>query len=476
MTQPEQIIEKLYSDNTWGTYYANRYYFSINTTRTRIEAGLSETKYELTEQEQMALQYENLPAFFHEYLHYIQETSTIAGHSVMLNNILMKAIFTSYRSTDIGSSESLGVMSNPEHAEKFANAALTNSRIDGSGKLDFKMRSITKIGLEEVEMHFPTAPIGKQSGKVKVPKIRYAGFDNGRPAINEIFLGRFYLYESLAYELDQILERRQKRLSRITDPHIGTEYTVCRMVAQYIFPLIRQEIAMAAALLALQHIDAGNAFLTILQNLATGEMNGTSQDDTISRIKHSVSNTLTMQRENFFAQQDLYTGLFAGRIGLEKAYTYIAEINKQLYDLRISNPCFELDWVLNEEYDRILENAQMCDYLYIFKNSEIENGDPEFFRDFMATLLPEETCQALKVLIAFDHYFFAHLGMPTSRVEQNPKPSHQCPFFTCCDLQERAKHRDLCKTKPWRVYEILQPQRKHCWYSQGVMESKGKNR
>lgn len=474
--QPEQIIEKLFIDNAWGTYYANRYYFSIKTTKTRIEAGLTDLKFELTQEEQMVLQQENLSALFHEYLHYIQETSTIAGHSVMLNNILMKALFTSYNSPDIKSSISLGVKANIEHAEKFANAALTNSIIDGSGPLDFNMRYITDISMEAFEMHFPTAPAGKQSGLFDIPKITYSGIINGQPATNQIFLGRYYLYESLAYEMDQIIEKRQKGLTHIADPHRGTEYTVCRMIAQYIFPCIRQEIAMAAALLALQHVDAGNAYIIILKRLATGDKNGIGQDKVIAKCKQTVSDTLTRQRENFFGQQDIYASLFKDRMGLEKAYTYISEVNRSLYNLRISNPCFELDWVLNGDYDRILDHAQMCDYLYIFKNPEQESDDPEYFRDFIATILPEDICQALKVLIAFDHYFFSHLGMSTERVENNPRSSHQCPFYTCCDLDTRVKHPELCKTRPWRIYEILQPQRKHCWYSQAIMESKGRNR
>lgn len=476
MPQSEKIINELYSSNAWGTYYANRYYFSIKTKRTRLEAGLTKTKAELTQQEQLILQEENLAAFFHEYLHYIQETSTIIGHATMLNNVLMKAIFTNYKSRDISSSESLGAVSDLTHVQEFANAALTNSRLDGSGKLDFLMRKIVDLDLVDEEMHFPAAPLGKQSGIIQMLRVKYSGFYKGRPTTNEITLGRFYLYESLAYEMDQILEKRAKKLKKISDPHIGTEYTVCRMVAQHVFPLIQQEIAMAAALLALQHIDAGNAFLIILNRLAKGCSNGIGQDEIIAQVKSEVSKTLKVQRNSFFAQQDVYIELFKDRVGLETSYTYIAGVNKSLYDLRISNPCFELDWMLKGQYDLILDHAQMCDYLYIFKDPETHTNDPEFFRDFMATSLPEEISQALKVLIAFDHYFFVHKGMATFRVEQNPKSSHQCPFFTCCDLSERSDHINICRTKPWRIYEIFQPQRKHCWYSLGVLESKATTR
>jgi hypothetical protein len=132
--------------------------------------------------------------------------------------------------------------------------------------------------------------------------------------------------------------------------------------------------------------------------------------------------------------------------------------------------------MLNGQYDRILDHATMCDYLYLFRNPKAKTEDPEFFRDFMATILPENISQALKVLIAFDHYFFAHLGMPTQLTESDPKEQHCCPFFTCCRLQERKDHGDICRTKPWRVYEILYPQKKHCWYSNGVLESKATTR
>jgi hypothetical protein len=150
------------------------------------------------------------------------------------------------------------------------------------------------------EVHFPSAGNDAKSGTIQVPQITYSGYEKGLPAENQIFLWRFYLYEFLAYEMDQILEMRQKKLKKINDPHRGSEYTVCRMIAQYMFPLIHQEIALASALLALQYIDAGNAFITILNRLAIADATGIDQSHIlkISVIQQTNGVTSLLSRMN----------------------------------------------------------------------------------------------------------------------------------------------------------------------------------
>ncbi|EHQ25124.1 hypothetical protein [Mucilaginibacter paludis] len=460
----------------WGTYYLNRYYFSIQTKWVRSAAGFNPEHRALSKEVQNKLQQENLPAIFHEFFHYIHDVSTILSSAIFQNRIAMLSIFTGYLEKNPASAVSLGTDTNFDLVTKFINCWQSNEALTGSTDLEFPMRKIERIAPGKKEVHFPLAPQGKQNGAIPFPEITYSGYLNGKPAKTMITLGRFYLFEFLAYEMDQILDKRQKKLDKIEDPLRFTEYTVCRMIALEIFPDVKQEIAMAAGLLALEHIDGGNAFISILQRIGNAFYNGIGQEVTLSEIKNEVKQVLIKQRANFFAQQDEYVKAFAGRHQLEIAYTYLADVSKTLYDKRIDDLCFELDWLLKGEYGKILKTAAMCDYLYKFL-PDTGSDDPEFDRDFMATILPDQISVAMKALVGFDHYFLSHRGgMSTALVERFPQKNHCCPFYTCCDLQDRKDNPEICENKPWRIYEVqFNRDKKYCWYATGVLEAKGES-
>ncbi|WP_158827536.1 hypothetical protein [Mucilaginibacter lacusdianchii] len=463
------------SSQEWGKYYLSRYYFSIQTKWTRKQAGLSSKQFEISAEIQNEIQQENLPTIFHEFFHYLHDVSTILSSALFQNRILMLSIFTSYLDPTPGSGASLGTDKNkPDLMMSFVRSWKSNEVMTGSGPLEFPMKKIDRIAPEIQELHFPIAPEGKQDGTINVPAITYSGVLNGKPVTGSICLGRFYLFEFLAYEMDQILDMRKRGLKEIEDPLKGTEYTVCRMVAQMIFPLVRQEIAMAAGLLALQNIDSGHAFISTLQRIGNAFYQGIDQDITLNEIAEETKQVLIRQRAPFFSQQDAYVEAFKGRTQLEVAYKYLAEVSKGLYDKRIEDIFFELTWLLNKEYDKILETAPLCDYLYKFLPNE-GAVDLEFNRDFMATNLPEETSVALKTLIAYDHFFFSHRGgIATARVEASPSENHCCPFYTCCDLKDRADNAAICKSKPWRIYDVqYNRDKRYCWYATGVLEAKG---
>jgi len=470
MEQAIKNIEKLYANDAWGTYYVNRYYFSIMTNKTREQVGFKGSELELDSDKKMALLTENLPAFLHEFIHYIQETSTIAGHASMINSIYMKAAFTNYNTDDIASCVSLGVNSSAPYVMEFNHAFITNSILDGTSALSHKMYNIREITYENQEVNFPASG---ESGLLEIPKIHYDSYENGKRISCTISLGRYYLYESIAYEMDQLFEKRWLNLSDIKDPLFRTEYTVGRMLATHISKKIKQEPALAAALLALNYIDCGKAYINILNRLSKVGEDIKEQWLIIDAVKDEVRVSLRKQRDGFYEQQEGYMDIFKNRPELTKAYAYITSINKKFYDMRIENPCFELEWMLDKKYATLFTNAEVCDFIYHFENSANKVSDPEFMRDYLASILPSETSQALKVLIAFDHYFLAHKGVSTQRVESTPKGSHCCPFYTVCMTDQRREHTEICRTKPWRIYDICYPKKNHCWYSSGVMEAKG---
>ncbi|WP_078350054.1 hypothetical protein [Mucilaginibacter pedocola] len=91
-------------------YFKNQYYFRINTRRFRHEVGLKPVDLYLPEPVQKQLQQENLPALFHECLHYLHEISTVIGNVSMGLSMAMKACFTSWLDKSLVSARSEGLV------------------------------------------------------------------------------------------------------------------------------------------------------------------------------------------------------------------------------------------------------------------------------------------------------------------------------------------------------------------------------
>lgn len=113
--------------------------------------------------------------------------------------------------------------------------------------------------------------------------------------------------------------------------------------------------------------------------------------------------------------------------------------------------------------------------LYVFNDTDPLPPDPEFNRDYIGTALKDmDTSVALKALVCFDHYFSMHYMQTTEQAEKKIKDIYCCPFYSTCPLSYRRDHADLCRTKPWRIYELqYHADQQYCWYGSGVLETKG---
>ena len=121
------------------------------------------------------------------------------------------------------------------------------------------------------------------------------------------------------------------------------------------------------------------------------------------------------------------------------------------------------------EYLKLPDLIPVCDYMYIFRDAE------EYMRDFLGSAsFTDEQSQALKILIAYDHYQKAHWLKSTKEIEKIEKS--KCPFFSCCNLSYRKTHEKICAEKPWRIFEVsFNSDKQYCWYGQAVGEFKGPN-
>ena len=464
-TELKQLANKLSSKEYWGAYFKNQYYFRINTRRHLHELNLKPGFGQLDEATQRQLQNENLPALFHEFLHYLHEVSTVTGNISMGLSLTMKACFTSWLDKELKSARSEGMAKANTRIDEYVKAWTTMSVIDGTDQqvIKGKMDGVLSISWEEQPTEFASDE-GYKLMPINIPKVKFRDRFEGLEYYHTLSFGKFYLYEGLAYELDRMVDKQHYKRTKILDIHKMTEYTVLRQLAKHLYKSITKETYLSLAVLALQYLNAGEMFIFLVNEVKSNAAKGISQQATIKTIKARVSAMLSKSRNDYIDSQEEYVTLYAGRPQLQVGFRFITDENKRLYDERILNPCFEIDLIFAGQFQNLLDKLQVCDYMYEFKDEET------YLRDFIGTSIEEEISQSLKALIAYDDYYFSHKGLSTEQVE---KKGHECPFFTTCHLQQRTDHADICGNTPWRIFEVNQKTDKQfCWYGTGVGQAK----
>lgn len=465
--QAESLLLILKKQQEWGTYFMGKFYFTIATNKKRSEVGLTNENKELEIKYQRQLQRENYPALFHEYIHYLHELSTVIGNAGLALDLSGKSIFTNWLDTNPKTVISNGYSKN-SLGEKYAKVFGTQGVLFGNGSeiIHGKFIEVQSIDYVVQEVFFPL-DTDFQRGELSIPKIQFSELVNGKIGIDNLLFGKYFLYEGIAYELDRIIDMQVRGLEKIEDESKGTEYTVLRRVAQFIFPEIEKRIYLSVGSIALQYIDCGGTFIKLIKEVEENFRKGIEQAQTVRIIKEKTIEILKSKREPFRDAQDEYKNIFLKRRMLYHAFNYLTEKMKLLYDKRIENPTFEVDLVFEGKHTELLEIANICDYMYLFTDTD------DYMRDFLGTSIDQETSMALKTLLSYDDFYKAHYGLPTSKVELK---EHHCPFYRCCNLELRTTHSEICRTKPWRIFEVAaDSDNQYCWYGQGVLETKGIN-
>jgi len=462
----------LKTTGAWGVYYPNRYYFTVQTGRTRSEVGLSENIKELSPERQRQLQRENYPVMLHEYLHYLQDLGTMAGQACLFYHIMTQSLFTKLAKPGMTTSVSLG-SDEPYHAaNSYYNSKIFIRTLEGCGRLPVKMHQIEKIRTKSVELKALRADkwITKT---INIPEISYVQRDIKGDIRETIRFGSFYLYEGMAYEVDQIVSQRANRVA--TRYGTATEYTVMRNVARYYMPDMEPRTMVSLAIMALQYMDCGATFIRFVMEVRKYTKKGMTQQAVVEMLKPDVRKHLKQYFDEFNAQIDNYRSIFFGRTSLYRAISMVGDTSISQYRKRMTHPCFEVDLIFEDKIDRLLSEVQLCDFMYIFKAQPGHTEDPEFNRDFIGTAMKDmDTSIAMKVLTAFDHYACVHTVQHTEKIESRHSEVTECPFYTTCDLTYRKEHAEICRNKPWRIYELQHNNdQEYCWYGRGVLETKG---
>ncbi len=457
-----QIFNFLNTD-LLGMYHLGKFYVTIETHSEKSQFDSCDEANSF-----IKLQQTHYVVIFHEYIHYLHEVSTYSGMMALNFDIMRKAIFSKYIDPNPKSSKFLGI-SDKEDKHLYTHTLAFEKVMFGSTtrELDIeKILNVTNVNLENiVKLDIIKNNLDKPH-EFNIPLITVNCFTNKLTAI-ELYFGRFFILEGLAYEMDRIVDQKIYNRSEIVDTLKNTEYTVLRQVTKFLSPDTTTYEMLTMASLAMSYSEVGKRYLELLIKFS-GLVKEKDRNQALTIIKTETKEYLERIEKPLIQELEGSIQAFKGRRQLTKAYTHLITTAQKLHVLRMKDPSYEIDLVFNDNFRMLYSDVTPPDQLFKFRSSD------KYMRDLFVTSLTDETSHALKALIAFSHYASSHLLFDTESVEM--KKNCECPFFTVCNLPDRIKYQSFCENRPWRLYEIKSKiDSRHCWYGQGVLEFKGVN-
>ena len=307
------------------------------------------------------------------------------------------------------------------------------------------------------------------------PELIYQFDIDGQEYEDKIVLGKFYMYEGIAYELDQIYDKNVMRLKDINDEFVQTEYTVIRDVAKAIIPTIDTYTYIAIAVVSLSQRNSGYCYIKFLEDLKFYLENGFSIEKGLEKIIDKCRSILKQMLPGVEAQMGSIVSTYNNRAVLSVAMKHLTDEYLKIYKKRIDNPIFEIDNIISGNIQELFDTVNICDHKVIFKSEEnIREDEINYKKDFLLSAEKDiDLAQKIATLQSFYHYYDSHLIQSTDDIEKDGE-AYSCPFYTVCDLELRKANNEICSKRPWRIYELAGGHSGyHCWYGSAVMELKG---
>jgi len=422
---------------------------------------------------------QHLHVFLHEYWHYLQNISTLSGYKAFdftqhILPIFSKTLMTMKNGISAGSS-----LLNADDKKSLETLLNLQVCLDGEGaptddmlndyEVDFAIDKIEVINDErmlygrKVPNHF-----------LRLDCI--CSWPNGRTNKETMHLGSWAIEESIAYIVSKQIYALDKRQSDDLELPVFP-YRVVEKLFDYILGPREQQwmVDSALATMALLTTHPGVDILQLAEAYKT-EIKSESPPEALRKVKAKHKGSMssivkTVQNKELPSLRRMHKG----RGYSEGAINYIADVFSKAFNLRMSNPLFDIETVLpNVRMNALLAMQKAyppCDVLQ--RNSEHDDSLP---RDTIFSFSPSVKgilgpSDYIRSLHAQQDYMFAHLNMDGSFKKSSQCQPHMCPYYFCCTLDPRRNESKICLTSPWLAYDPTGNE--SCWYTNGVAATLG---
>lgn len=428
----EDALARL-GDKYWGKYLLNRFFIQIKTRKRRIDIpsyNFEEDNFSV--EDQLKLQKENFPAIFHEYIHYIHEVSTMAGTTNFYYQFVNRAYF-SMSAVNTKGSEFPTIDVDTLKMMKRTNSVFAS--LDGGNLHNIESIFILRIIDIQLNDFYAQLPNLGLPLKMKIPVINFEAFDKETEKYTneELYLGKFYLYEGIAHNIDRLIQL-EMGFTPVPASKISAEYLVMEKVAKHIVSDLNLREMLELATLSLSYLNCGEYFIGFLNEIAKSN----NRDQTLNELKEETKFLLQERFMDFKETFEDLKGALKGRRTILNAVDYLSNLMIAGMSHRINNPVFEIDVVYSKRYSEIQKYVDMCPMMY-----EFDEDFDTFKRDYTGINSYDHGDDMLTLLGYLDYYYSA-----MAKIE-----IHCCPLYTSCNHPLRKAKGDQCKSKPRLAYE-----------------------
>jgi hypothetical protein len=451
MENNEKLLDSLGSKYA-GQYLINQFFIRIFTGKTKSEIGSYDYEnHTFSEADQLWLQGLNFPALYHEHLHYVHEMSTVAGIWGFIYNIIDLSIFCEY--VDVPDSSGFKGIG-PAHAELHRKVSNSIRAFNGGMPSDLEDIIITEI-ISIGEITFDAFMVDGEDMAQKIPLVVFKYTDRNRKTFDSsLLLNKYYLYEGLAHELDQLVEIRKNPQHKSRG--VSSEYRVLRLVGQYLNQNIEDRQLLEIASLSLNNWDCGNWFVQMVVKLKEA----VDKDTFMQQLKSAVGMQITESIPEVNFHLDYMKKAVANRVVISAAVNHMVVIMEQALQRRAASPTFEIDVSFSGHFDLLNKYVPICDYMYVLEDTDT------YMKDFLGTHLTPLLSFDLKIFLCFMDYYFS---MASNNKE------HSCPLNSCCNFEFRKQNAAVCARDPKLAFDLHNPQHDRCPYFFGVAYTRGHN-
>lgn len=415
-------------------------------------------------------------AFIHEYWHYLQNVTTLAGYrSFTLTQILAHQFTHTLKGRDSGGSAALA----PGLAELIPGLIDLYDSFSGNlGPKDDWVEGIASFEVERIDKGSVEINLGGKSPKNPIITVAVRATDqDGAAHQGKFILGTIAIEESVACMVEEEVHAKLGLPQEELLPPFP--YRIVEAVLKYLMgdgSFSSKYYPAALGTLALLSLYPGSALVEVGELFSAARNAGDSEDQALNKV------TLRFL-QNFKTQVDAIVRLdlaqaiakTQGRGLWGGAVQYVCEIIRRGLDHRIIDPYFDIKAAFSrsEQYtlDALLADFPPCDI-----SQEQANGKSIIYRLDPTPTIPGQPSSTdfTRTLQAQQHFVFSHISNEAEFEESvtiaNDPERTRCPFFDACPLEYRLNHLLICSRTPWRAFDGTTS---GCWYAVGVMGAAG---
>lgn len=412
---------------------------------------------------------DDFSTFVHEYWHYLQNLTTVAGFSSFELFHDLAALFhqTLVQHGDGRSVGSAGLPAAHRDAVRervdYLLARQGNDCPDGIDAQDVDTFEVVNVTEDEhaLTRNGQAVPLGRVTLGVRVR------LDDGTETDTELLFGHLCVVEGIAYEIDRMVAGGGPG-TPAADNAPPFPYLVLRELARVRSTVDIHRIDLVAlGTLALLTTDPATNFLAVLDDFGVGRAAGQTAAQALDGIWQNLRPHCE-EVVNLIIDHDLPSIVadYQGRGLLQHAVEYLAEHYVSSLRRRLADPFFDIRPFAYNNLNRpaleqLFREALPCDTI-----QSLPGDEHLVTRDVLVTFgVPPERwtrmgyrpADFLRTLECQVNYLFAHLG--TDGFLASADAESRCPFYTVCGLPLRRNNPEVCRESPWRAFDPGIPER-----------------